>query len=164
MKQQFKQIDRTMSSIDDFISNTKNYLMPHVVGIDDDPFWDKLNNFSNSCSESKSHPPYNIVKLNDSEYKIEMALAGYKKDDLSVTLEDGQLQITGTKEDEEMDTANNSDVEFLYRGISSRKFTRTFKLSEDLVVNKVSYDNGMLTISLHRVIPEEKAKKTIPID
>jgi molecular chaperone IbpA len=119
-----------------------------------DPFF---NMGLNTLSATKpSYPPYNIVKINDDHLVMEFAVAGFKKDEISVTTEKNVLSIKSTKED-----AN--DKEYLHKGIAARKFTRSFTLPEYFEVDSASVDNGILYIDLIRNIPEEKKPKTIKI-
>jgi len=96
---------------------------------------------------SVTYPPYNIVKEDDENFSIELAVAGFDKKDISVSKEKENLIIEG-KSDE-------SDKEFVHKGLAARAFTRRFTLSDDVEVGKVKYTNGILTVALTRVIPEE---------
>ena len=100
---------------------------------------------------------YNIHKGGDYSYTIEMALAGFSKEDIEVEVAQGVLTIKSTKE-------NDAEDEFtLHRGISYRKFNRKFTLDDDIVVNGAKLENGLLTIDLEQIIPEEKKPKLIKI-
>ena len=107
---------------------------------------------------SSGYPPYNIKKTGEYAYQIEMALAGFSKDELQVEVADGTLSIktVPSKKEEEND--------FLHRGIAKRQFSRRFTLSDDVVVKGADLYNGLLTIDLERVIPEEKKPREIPIN
>ena len=102
--------------------------------------------------QSNSFPPYNIKKLDDENYEITLALAGFKKSELSVVVEDGNLVVKGEQE--------KSDDEFLHKGIAERNFTRTWALADEVKVSGSKLEDGVLTISLVHEIPEEKK----PID
>jgi molecular chaperone IbpA len=120
-----------------------------------DPFF----NLGLSALEShpnSSYPPYNLVKMNDNRLILEFAVAGFKKDDISITIEKNALFIKSAKED-------TDHKEYLHKGIAARKFTRSFKLPEYFEVDSASVDNGILYIDLIRNIPEEKKPKTIKI-
>jgi len=104
-----------------------------------------------------NYPPYNIVKTSEENYELQLAIAGFTYDDLDIEVKDGVLTIAGDK--------NNDDVgNYLHRGISARSFRRTFTLSDTIVVNGANLDNGILTVVLENVIPEEKKPRKITID
>ena len=104
-----------------------------------------------------NYPPYNIVKVDDDNYHIEIAVAGFTRDELDVELKEGVLSIKGKKGDKE------TDGSYLHRGISARHFCRTFTLSDTIVVRGADYEDGILTIELENVIPEEKKPRKIAI-
>ena len=132
-----------------------NKLTPYAVGFD--RVFDNLNRYVDNNQQSQGFPPYNIRKEGDYNYVIEMALAGFGKKDIEIEVSDGTLSVRSTKENE---TDNDSQ---LYRGISFRKFDRKFTLSEDIVVQDASLENGMLTINLERIVPEEKKPRLIEV-
>jgi len=132
-----------------------NKLTPYAVGFD--RMFDNLNRYVDNNQQSHGFPPYNIRKEGDYNYVIEMALAGFGKKDIEIEVSDGTLSVRSTKENE---TDNDSQ---LYRGISFRKFDRRFTLSEDIVVQGASLENGMLTIDLERIVPEEKKPRLIEV-
>ena len=103
-----------------------------------------------------SYPPYNVVKVDDDHLVMEFAVAGFKKDEISVTTEKNVLTIKSTKDDAD-------EKDYLHKGIAARKFTRSFTLPEYFEVESASVDNGILYIDLIRNIPEEKKPKTIKI-
>ena len=105
------------------------------------------------------YPPYNIRKINEYQYAIEMALAGFSKSDIEVESADGRLIVRSTSKE---DTQDNND-DYVHRGIAKRSFLRQFNLSDDIVVKSADLNDGMLVVSLERVIPEEKKPKLIPI-
>ena len=112
-----------------------------------------LNNFANS-EQANTYPPYNINKLDDFNYQIEMALAGFSKSDIEVKTVDGQLTIKS------IESENKDEKETLHRGISKRKFSRTFTLADDIKVNGAELKDGMLLIDLEKIVPEEKKPRT----
>ncbi len=132
-----------------------NKLTPYAVGFD--RMFDNLNRYVDNNQQSHGFPPYNIRKEGDYNYVIEMALAGFGKKDIEIEVSDGTLSVRSTKENE-----TDSDSQ-LYRGISFRKFDRKFTLSEDIVVQGASLENGMLTINLERIVPEEKKPRLIEV-
>ena len=107
-------------------------------------------------SNSQGYPPYNIRKDGDTKYFIEMAVAGLSEEDLEVELKESVLQIRSKQSTE--DEAN-----YVHRGIAKRTFERSFTLSDDIVVKGCDLTNGMLTVELEKVIPEEKRARLIPI-
>ena len=131
-----------------------NQLTPYAVGFD--RVFDQLQNYMENNSSSTGFPPYNIRKDGDFNFNIEMALAGFSKKDIEVEVADGVLTIRSIKE-------NDEDENNLYRGISYRKFNRKFTLADDIVVNDAKLENGLLTITLEQIIPEEKKPKLIKI-
>ena len=139
---------KALSLFDNF-----NQLTPYAVGYD--KVFDNLSRYVDNSVTSTGFPPYNIRKEGDYHYVIEMALAGFSKEDIEVEVADGTLSVRSDKKD---DVADN-----LYRGISFRKFNRKFTLSDDIVVNDAALDNGMLTINLERIVPEEKKPRLIEV-
>ena len=114
--------------------------------------------FENSPNTNGGYPPYNIVKDSDKEeYTISLAVAGFSKDDLEITIHDGELAIEGKISDKE-DSAN-----YLHKGIGTRQFKRTFKLADYMEVKDSSFKDGILNVSLVRNVPEEKQPKKIAI-
>ena len=107
-------------------------------------------------SNSQGYPPYNIRKEGDTKYFIELAVAGLSEDDLEVELKESVLEIRSKQSTE--DEAN-----YVHRGIAKRSFQRSFTLSDDIVVKGCGLVNGMLTVELEKVIPEEKRARLIPI-
>ena len=140
---------KALSLFDNF-----NQLTPYAVGFD--RVFDQLNAYVTNNVRSTGFPPYNIRKDGDYNYVIEMALAGFGKKDIEVEVKEGLLTVRSVKENDE----NDSNI---YRGISYRKFNRKFTLADDVEVNDASLENGMLTISLERIVPEEKKPRTITI-
>ena len=141
---------RTLSLLDNF-----NQLTPYAVGFD--RVFDTFNRYVDNNVNSTGFPPYNIQKVGDFKYQIDMALAGFSKDDIEVEVADGTLSVRSDKKEELED-------EFTYhRGISYRKFERKFTLAADLVVNGAKLENGMLTIDLERIVPDEKKPRLISV-
>jgi molecular chaperone IbpA len=134
--------------------NNFNQLTPYAVGFD--RVFDQLQNYAEHNATSTGFPPYNIRKGGDYTFVIEMALAGFSKEDIEVEVEDGLLTVRSIKENDE----NDSNI---YRGISYRKFNRKFTLADDIVVNDASLENGMLKIDLERIVPDEKKSRKITI-
>ena len=120
-----------------------------------DSMFDRLFGDIHRPEASSSFPPYNIRKEGDEKYTIEMAVAGFSQEDLEVELKEGVLTIRSKSEKEEK--------EYLHRGIARRAFSRSFTLSDDIVVKGADLANGMLTIDLERIVPEEKKSRLIEI-
>ena len=133
-----------------------NQLTPYAVGFDRQ--FNRLNDYIKHQQQSTGFPPYNIQKVKDFEYEIEMALAGFSKEDIEVEVADGVLTVRSVKENDDVD-----DEWTLHRGISYRKFNRKFTLADDIVVNNAKLENGLLKISLEQIIPEEKKPRLIKI-
>ena len=142
-------VRNTLSLIDNF-----NQLTPYAVGFD--RMFDQLNRYVDNNVTSTGFPPYNIQKGGDFTYTIEMALAGFSKDDIEVEVTENTLSVRSDKKDD-------TDEFTSYRGISYRKFDRKFTLADDIVVNGAKLENGMLTIELERIIPEEKKPRLIEV-
>jgi|TARA_B110000211_G_scaffold225195_1_gene277084 molecular chaperone IbpA len=140
---------RALNLIDNF-----NQLTPYAVGFD--RIFDQLNNYAQHNATSTGFPPYNIRKGGEYTFVIEMALAGFSKNDIEVEIAEGLLTIRSIKENDENDTD-------IYRGISYRKFNRKFTLADDIVVNDASLENGMLNITLERIVPEERKPRLIKV-
>lgn len=115
-----------------------------------------LNRMQNSTPGQTNYPPYNIVKLDDQRYTIEIAVAGFNEDDIEVELKDGVLNVFAEK-------ADKDEGDYLHKGISARAFRRSFTLSDTIVVNGADLVNGILSIELENVIPEEKKPRKIDI-
>ncbi len=108
-------------------------------------------------TNNQGYPPYNIRKNGDTKHFIEMAVAGLSEDDLEVELKEGTLSIRSKQS-----TDDDSDS-YVHRGIATRTFERSFTLSDDIVVKGCDLTNGMLTVELEKIIPEEKRARLIPI-
>lgn len=122
------------------------------LGLDIDKF------FSNT-STAPAYPPYNVIRLTDDEYVMEFAVAGFKKNDVSIVTEKGILTVKGEKEDPEFE--KNSG--YVHKGIAGRKFKRSFTLPEYFEVVGAQMEDGILKVTLERNIPEEKKPKSIKI-
>ena len=131
-----------------------NQFTPYAVGFD--RIFDNLSRYARDNVTSTGFPPYNIRKEGDYNYVIEMALAGFGKKDIEVEVADGTLSVRSVKE-------NSEDDSTVYRGISYRRFDRKFTMADDIVVNGAKLENGMLTVELERVVPEEKKPRLISV-
>ena len=100
-----------------------------------------------------NYPPYNLVQLNNHESKLEIALAGFKKDDVKVYTEFGKLYVEGKKEE-------SKDVgEFVHKGLAQRSFQRVWTVTDDTKVGSVKFEDGLLTVELNKIVPEHHARK-----
>ena len=127
-----------------------------------DPFFigfnrelDRLSNIYREATH-QSYPPYNLVKIDEDTYQLSLAIAGFSKDEVSVSVDNGSLIVKGEKTEE-------SSKEVLYKGIATRKFTRTFALGEYMELDRAEMADGILNIFVERNIPEEKKPKAIKI-
>lgn len=108
-------------------------------------------------AEQSNYPPYNIFRVDDDNYIIEIALAGFSQSEIDVEIKDGVLTVEGKKDKE------SEEKNYLHKGISARQFRRKFTLSDTIVVHGADFENGILTVSLENVIPEEKKPRKINI-
>ena len=117
------------------------------IGLDDylNRFWDD--------STTSNYPPYNLVQINNVVSRLEIALAGFKKDEVQVYTEFGKLSVEGKKEKSE------DDVEFVYKGLAQRSFARQWTLADDTEVRSVSFDDGLLVVELGKIVPDHHARK-----
>ena len=133
-----------------------NQLRPHTIGYDS--IFDHFNNMFESSGLQTNYPPYDIIKHSDTKYDVQVALAGYGKDEIEVEVKENTLSIKSVKQDKD------DKIEVLHRGISKRYFERYFTLADDVQVNNAQLKNGLLTISLERIVPEHKKSRTIKIN
>ena len=118
------------------------------IGMDD-----YLDRFFNTPMQSSNYPPYNLIQLNNHESKLEIALAGFKKDELQVFTEFGKLYVKGSKEESE-------DIgEFIHKGLAQRSFERVWTITDDTEIRSVSFEDGLLTVELAKIVPEHHARK-----
>ena len=132
-----------------------NQLRPHTIGYDN--IFDHFNDMFESSELQTNYPPYDIIKNSDTKYDIQVALAGYSKNDIIVEVKDNTLSIKSVKKDVD------DKIEVLHKGIARRYFERHFTISDDVKVNSAELKNGLLIVSLERVIPEHKKPRTITI-
>jgi molecular chaperone IbpA len=135
-----------MNNLNTWVNN------PYMIGWD--TFFPKLETLAKT--NSTSFPPYNVRKVDDNNFIIELAVAGYNKSNLSITEEDCCVTVEG-----ELPETND---EYLHKGIAGRKFTRTFSLAEYMVTKECHLVDGMLLISIEKLIPDEKKPKAIQIN
>jgi molecular chaperone IbpA len=133
-------------------------LFRSTVGFD--RFSDMIDTALRSEEAIPSYPPYNIEKLSDDEYRIVVAVAGFKEEDLTLTTKENQLTITGKN----ADVAEDKGTNFLYKGIATRTFERKFNLADHVKVTGAQLNDGLLTIALKRELPESVKPRMIPIN
>jgi len=109
---------------------------------------------------NSNYPPYNIHRINENNYKIEVALAGYSKDDIELELKENNLTVRNKQKEKVVNEEGNGVI---HKGISTRQFERSFTISEDIKIKNAELLNGLLNIDLERIIPEEKKARLIPI-
>ena len=141
------------------MTNTYSLNTGTLWNIFNDPFFigfqPNVNTWTHVTTQN-NYPPYNVIKEDDDTYIVEIALAGFDKSDLSVTVDNGNLIVKGEKE-------KKDDVEFTHKGIANRSFTRSFALGEFMEITGAEFENGMLSITVERIVPEEKKPKLIKI-
>lgn len=133
---------------------TAQRLFPRSSFVGFDRLFDELERVSLKTSE-QTYPPHNIVKVDDTTYQVELAVAGFRRDDLSIEVNDRTLIVTGEH--------FADGREYVHKGISAKKFRRVFTLSEFIEIGGAEYLDGVLTIQLNVVIPEEKKARKIDI-
>ena len=147
-----------MTSRDLSIFNT---LRPFSIGFDDmfDQFENMLGN--GGLTMQSNYPPYNIRKTGKDNYAIEVALAGFNKNDVEVEFEDNLLTVRTKQVNKADEKSDNGEI--IHKGISQRQFARSFTIAEDVKVNGAELNDGLLTIACERIVPEYKKKKLIEI-
>ena len=130
------------------------------TSIMNDPFFIGFDKFAQRISttyntQNQNFPPYNVKKLDEDTFVVELAVAGFSKEDIKIVEHDGILKIDGAKEE--------SSEDYIHRGIAGRKFTRVFTLGEYVFVNSADLNDGMLYVVLKREVPEDKQPKIIDI-
>ena len=115
-----------------------------------DEYFDRLFNLHETTS---NYPPFNIVQVSNVESRLELALAGFRKKEVFVYTQDGKLFVEGQKEDKE------TGANYLHKGLAQRSFTRSWTLSDDTEVKSVEFEDGLLTITLGRIVPEHHKRK-----
>ena len=139
-----------------------NNLRPITVGFDN-----MFDHFEHMMDDSffrgtmGNFPPYNIVKTGENTYDVELALAGFGKDDIEVEYKENQLTVKSKKQDKQEET--DEDGNMIHRGISKRFFSKSFTIANDVEVKGAELKDGLLKVSMERIIPEHKKAKTIEI-
>ena len=140
-----------------------NNLRPLTVGFDD-----MFDHFEHMMDDGffrtgANFPPYNIGKTGENTYDVELALAGFGKDDIIVEYKENQLTVKSKPNKDPADEVEKYDEGMQHRGISKRMFTRTFTIANDVEIKGAALKDGLLTVSMERIIPEHKKAKTITI-
>jgi len=120
----------------------------YSIGMDE--YFDRIFHLHETTS---NYPPYNLVQVSNVESRLELALAGFKKGEVYVYTQDGKLFIEGKKEDKETDTS------YVHKGLAQRSFTRSWTLSDDTEVRSVDFEDGLLTVTLGRIVPDHHKRK-----
>ena len=118
------------------------------IGLDE--YFDRIFSLHETTT---NYPPYNLVQVNNVESRLELALAGFKKKEVYVYTQDGKLFVEGQKEDKE------TESNYLHKGLAQRSFTRSWTLSDDTEVRSVDFEDGLLTITLGRIVPDHHKRK-----
>ena len=133
-----------------------NQLRPLSVGFDD-----MFDHFESMFDvPTVNYPPYNLVKTGDNKFNIEIALAGFNKKDINITSENGMLTIESKQDEKSKDT---KDGEVIHKGISKRYFKRSFTIADDVEIKGAELKDGLLKVSMKKIVPDAKKLKTITI-
>ena len=127
------------------INQLMERLQRNTIGMDN--YFDRIFSY-----EAQSYPPYNLVQVSEDESRLELALAGFSQDEVKVYTEKGNLVVEGQKE-------STDGREYVHRGLATRSFTRSWSISEDTEVSEVTFENGLLVVTLARVIPESRRRR-----
>jgi molecular chaperone IbpA len=142
-----------MNALNRFDANALNRAL---IGFD--TMFDQLERrFANQIQNN--YPPHNIIRTGENTYAIEVAVAGFAKNEVSVTIENNELSIKGEK----VDTVVDENIQYLHRGLASRDFVRVFPLAEHIEVKGAEIKDGILTVKLERIVPEELKPRVIDV-
>lgn len=130
------------------LPNLMDKITRNSIGLDE--YFDRLFSLHETNS---NYPPYNLVQINNLESRLELALAGFRKKEVFVYTQDGKLFVEGQKEDKE------TESNYLHKGLAQRSFTRSWTLSDDTEVRSVDFEDGLLSITLGRVVPDHHKRK-----
>ena len=148
--------EKTMSTL-----TLKAFDIPTIhrysVGLDE--MFDTLLRSVNATTSS-NYPPYNIIRYDENRYAVELAVAGFKEDEIDVTVEEGYLTVEGHQK---VELSTDATVSYLHHGISKRDFRKTWPLGNHVEVTGANFADGILTVNLERIIPEELKPKKIAI-
>ena len=130
------------------LPNLMDKITRNSIGLDE--YFDRLFNLHETTS---NYPPYNLVQINNLESRLELALTGFRKKEVFVYTQDGKLFVEGQKEDKE------TESNYLHKGLAQRSFTRSWTLSDDTEVRSVDFEDGLLNITLGRIVPDHHKRK-----
>ena len=151
-KIQTRFIGATMTNLTKYHAANLSELMEKIgknsIGLND--YLDRVFDLHETTS---NYPPYNLVQVSSVESRLELALAGFKKKEVNVYTQDGKLFIEGQKEDKETET------KYVHKGLAQRSFTRTWTLADDTEVRSVSFEDGLLKVTMGRIVPEHHQRK-----
>jgi len=128
------------------LSSLMDQITRNSIGLDE--YFDKVFN-----QTSSNYPPYNLIQVNNVESRLEIALAGFKKEEVHAFTEYGKLFVEGQKQDKD------EDGTFIHKGVAQRNFKRSWTLSDDTEVSNVTFEDGLLTIRLRKIVPDHHARK-----
>ena len=141
-----------MSNIQRFHAESLPDLMDKItknsIGLDN--YFDRF--FQEVHGPQGNYPPYNLIQVNNTESRLEIALAGFKKDEVKVYTEYGKLVVEGKKEEKE-------EENYTHRGLAQRSFTRNWTIADETVVKEVNFEDGLLTVILGKIVPDHHARK-----
>ena len=154
-------LSKSFSRVLDVNSNNLDKFLTRLIntGIGYDP----LLRDSWVVADPQGYPPYNIERLDDDNYVVTLAAAGFSEEDIDITEHNGLLTIEGKVEEKTIEGDTSTEKTYLYKGIASRSFKRQFRLAEYVEVNGATMTNGLLVVNLSRNIPEERKPKKIPL-
>lgn len=131
------------ANIEKFLNDIDRY----SIGMDE---W--FHRFGSLHQTQTNYPPYNVIKQSNVEFRLEVALAGFSNSEIAVYTENNKLFVEGQKETDE-------SKDYIHHGLANRAFTRSWTISDDVEVKSVEFNNGLLTIDLHKIVPEHQKKK-----
>ena len=134
------------------MTNTWDIYLPHAVGLSD--MFHRLDSMSN---HNTNYPPYNLIKHDSSNYEIQIALAGFKREEIEVSTESNILNVASKT------SGSDPKVEYLHKGVSRRSFVFTKQLSDDVRVVDVAFEDGLLIISLEKIVPDHMKRTTYEV-
>jgi molecular chaperone IbpA len=141
-----------MTNLSKYTASDLSALMDRItrnsIGLDE--YFNRLFTIHETTS---NYPPYNLVEISNVESRLELALAGFKKKEVYVYTQDGKLFVEGQKEDKE------TESNYIHKGLAQRSFTRSWTLSDDTEIKSVEFDDGLLAITLRKIVPEYHKRK-----
>lgn len=134
------------------MTHTWDLYLPHAVGLND--MFHRLDSMS---AHNKNYPPYNLIKHDASNYEIQIALAGFKREEIEVSTESNILKVASNT------ARQDPETEYLHKGVSRRSFTNTWQLGDDVRIVDVKFEDGMLIVSLEKIIPDHMKRTTYEV-